>query len=735
MLNLFKSKKNTNPSKFFDRAEYILNPSSSLNEEDSSILGFLSVLNANFGFTPHVRQLEAGLAMSEGYSVNMLTGEGKTISLAISAFIGVSLYNKKQIICSSNSLLSKRDFNNIKQSFMDSNISVSFFESEKDLEAEIVYSSFENLAQSIMSMQGSPLLLDKYISEANLLIDEIDTVIIDMGMSPYYYSKIDKTGGFDFDFLSSLSNCLEDNDFGIDDSTKNVFINNFGIDKIKRQLDVDVTDPIISHPLNLFIKGNRIMVKDVDYAIVDSKICVIDQNTKTTKIGYEFVNGLQQIIQKKENVELSPFTYISNQITTPRICDYFHSSCGCSGTAIESKEAISIVSKSETIEIPPFFANNVSSLPSRIFTNKDALYSSTLSEIEKLKHNSNSPILVICETISEARKISSLLKDNHFEHSSSFGENINIDSVVLSKAGTTGTLTVATTQAGRGVDIKLDNSENKGLQLITVGAFLSERAEKQANGRVGRHGEPGSFQNFYSLEDKLVVDFGGSNLRKISKIIEKEEETEIEGSIFRKLFISAQKESDASIMTSLNNVLEFDNLISIQRDAFLKTKHSFLKDKDFSLASLVSMIPKYIDSYMQDGFNFEMMDGSEISSILNEDIGISLFDDSISEHGVESTIESYILEMAEFKDISPSIIQTGIYVLDQLWDRHYSTLIGMKDGIHFQALNNKDPFSVFKEKSFHEYHSFSARVSKNMINNMLGAGYSLLSKLKNSIET
>lgn len=688
--------------------------------------------------TPHVKQIEASHLMVNGKSVDMPTGEGKTIALGVAAAVLALTTKNKVVVCSSNDVLSSRDLEYLSPFFVALGLTHSGINSRDDLTSQIIYSSYSTLAGSILELEKNTALLNTLLGkkETVLLVDEIDTVVIDQGIRPVSVSDKKTVSITDFELISKIEKTLTIDDFDVDPGNKNIFFSEDAVQKIISQHGIDIyalDQSNILHSLSVLVKANRVMKVGVDYLFEDDKILVIDPVTGFIQAGSEFVGGLQQALQFKEGASFTDETFVNGTITTQRLFNTFKRVCGCSGTAKLAEEEILVATGSEVVEVERFFSLNVVDGGSRIFTDKSSMFDRAFSEVSFLKSKNNSPLLLIFENSKEAMDFySGFLEKSDFTVDLALGDNIKADQKIFIDAGKSNKLTVATVAAGRGVDIVMGEDVNEGMNLITVGAFSSVRSSAQAKGRVGRHGDQGSFQEFCSLSDSLVEEFGGSSLQKIKGFVDKEPETELTGKMFKNLFSSAQKESDLSIREALVGIYQYDELIGTQREAFLSTRNAVLSDSEFNLNWLKNMVGKYSEALVlnSDLYGVDTMTDGEIASELNKFVGISIFDESLdSNYGINSLVLQEIETISQFKDLSAPVTQTAIFVLDSLWGNHFRDLSNMKEGIHLRALNAKDPFSEFKRESYNLYSGFSGKVALNLVDNVLGVSFSLLLKM------
>lgn len=740
-MNFFKwgQNKNKKSAEFANKMSLALNGNSyQFTDFEKNFFTSLLAVKSALGLTPHEKQIEAAYLMFNGISVDMPTGEGKTIALAIAASVHILSGEYKVIVCSSNNELSSRDIHYLSPYFGELDITATGLTSIDSLSSQIVYCSYSTLASAVLELDKNTSMSKQFLGDMDsiVLLDEIDTIVIDQGVSPVSISSKRNVDSDAFAELSLINDILDNSDFEIDLDTKNVYFTDNAVSKIMDKIGIDIyslDQTNLLHSLSIFVKAFRVMSKNVDYFVENDQILVVDPYTGLSKPGHEFTGGLQQALQFKENVPLTPETYLIDTITTKRCFSKFKSVCGCSGTARLAEEEIRISTRSTVVSVDRFYPSNVSDLGLRIFKDKKSMFEEAFITLFELRSNNNSPLLLIFDTSKEGYSfVDNFLKDSGLSYSLALGDDIKNDQFVLSRAGEVGALTVATVAAGRGVDIVLSNEVENGMNLMTIGAFYSLRSTFQANGRVGRHGDVGSFQGFCSLEDSLIVEFGGSSLQKIKKFVDNESETELTGQMFKKLFTAAQKESDANIKDILNNIYQYDEIIGIQREAFLSTRNSVLSDLDFKLDWMKRMVGRYKQAFVSANnvHDIDLLSDGKIGSLLNLSIGVNIFDESLeSMNGFESIVLLKINTLSDFSDLSVPVTQTAIFVLDSLWSNHFRVLFDLKEGIHLRSLNNKDPFSEFKRDSYKLYSLFSDKVAHNLVENVLGAGYSLLRKM------
>ncbi len=670
-------------------------------------------------------QIDAANAMFNGDIVDLDTGEGKTFSILLTA----SVLKEQTFIVSSNSFLSERDFNFSKDYFDKIGKKSSRLSANTVFSHDVIFCTSIELSDMILSLQQNPSLYNKIFDnkKLNIIVDEIDVIVVDLGSSPFYSSSEKKFDDKNISLFEKMIKYVSKNEYTIEPDTKEIYIEENSLNKILNNLDIDLFDiknADMLYQFTLYIKALYVLQKDVDYFVSNEKIVVIDPVLKLPKKGFRYIGGLHQYVEYKENLSYTNVLFHNNSITMKEVFNLFSFISGCSATAKYSQDTIYAATGKNVVSIKPFFTSNRKEHDVIFLTKTKCLHKEIDNIIEKkLFKKSN---IIMFQNQSELESFAKNTNLNDFKKT--MGLSLGDDYSTLLDVGMHPSTVLSTISAGRGIHIDVSNEvkENGGINIILVGAFDSERALHQAKGRIGRRSSPGEKYELVSLQDSVLVEYGGSSLKRILKFIKNETECHIEGKMYKKLYMKAMKEYSGKQLEALSLLYSYDEIISKQREGFFATKKMIEDDKNFELGWLKKMVKKSVETLANEDLDFH--DDPYLS--FNTSLHYNVFNKTGDENSLTKDIDALIETLSNAKFLKKEVKKLSFFLLNNIWNEHYEQLITLKEGIYLRSLNNKDPFSEFKRESYHMYTMVSNRISRNLVENLIGLMVSTLKTLK-----
>ena len=525
--------------------------------EDIKVEAFATAREAAYrviGEKPYYVQILGGLAIHGGNIAEMKTGEGKTLTATMPAYLN-ALTGQGVHIITVNEYLAERDANwmgNIYR-FLGLTVGINFRESSPKEKKEaylcdIMYTTNNEL--------GFDYLRDNMVVKAEnrvqrplnfVIIDEVDSVLIDEARTPLIisggrmesaklYISSDK-------FVKKLT---ENKGYIYDEKTKSVSLDEEGIKDAEKFFNVDnlydLSNTNLVHYINQALRANYAMKKDMDYVVSDGKIVIVDPFTGRLMAGRSYSDGLHQAIEAKEGVEIEQETKTLATITFQNLFRMYNKLSGMTGTAKTEEEEFREIYNMYVIEIPtnqPIARKDYGDL---LFATKKGKYKAIINEIKE-RHANGQPVLVGTIAVETSELISSMLKKEHIPHEVLNAKNNAREAEIIAKAGDKGAVTIATNMAGRGTDIKLSDEvkELGGLFVIGTERHESRRIDNQLRGRSGRQGDPGASQFCVSFEDALMVRFGTDRAKEMLARIGFDDDTSIRNKFLSGSIESAQK--------------------------------------------------------------------------------------------------------------------------------------------------------------------------------------------------
>lgn len=699
------------------------------NNLDNKSLSFAIIKEASIrtlNLDPFHTQLLGAFYLSQGKVIEMKTGEGKSLTAAIAAVYN-SLLGHKSYIASVNEYLVKRDFDIYFPLFNFFDLTVDYTHSpnsKKDIySSDIIYSVASTLIFDYLFDNMTYFKDDQsQLSRDFIIIDEIDSILIDEARTPFNVSGILSSPSFDFHQANSfVTSLVPDSDFILDFSLRSVTLLDSGVDKIESFFEIKLfqDDSSFIHFIEQSILANFFYKESIHYIIYENQIVLIDENTGVLLHGRHFSSGLQQAIEAKENIPLSPMTTIYAEITYQNYFHLFNKIAGMSGTIKTEESELSQVYGLEVVQLPTYKQNKRTDLPDLIFPTKNAKIQYLIKEVKKL-HQLNIPILIGTSSVADNELIANLLLKEGLSINVLNAKNAFEESTIISQAGYAGSITIVTNMAGRGVDIKLDDiSKNTGLFIFGFEKYESRRIDNQLRGRAGRQGDQGTTQFLVSLEDNIFNFLGDSKIINIIKNVGIDENEPINSKLISNQLLNAQKNIESTYFDLRKNLVQYDTIISKQRNIFYSLRNDIL---NYNLEQIVLKISDLTDFTTENVFTNDSLDFVALKNIYD----IS-FDQQLSKDEFKSLlIKNIFFKYNDMPDEDTLMFLKSIYLdsLDKAWTKHIASLSDLKYGIGLRQLNHKDPLIEFNKESFFLFENFLKSIQIDILKSLLKIQFS-----------
>ncbi|MBI4138123.1 MAG: preprotein translocase subunit SecA [Candidatus Wildermuthbacteria bacterium] len=575
-------------------------------------------------------QMLGGMVLHEGKIAEMKTGEGKTLTATLPAYLN-ALEGKGAHVITVNDYLAKRDAVWMGQIYDFLGLSVacvlhdasyiydasyrqgSLEDAERDatggFKVEDVYlrpvSRKEAYAADITygtnNEFGFDYLRDNMAQEIAFqvqrghhfaIVDEIDSILIDEARTPLIISAPDQESSSWYGEFSALIPKLEkDMDYTVDEKLKAVSLTEQGIDKIERLTGVkDIYQERgikFLHHVEQGLKAHVLFEKDRDYVVRSGQVIIVDEFTGRMLPGRRYSGGLHQALEAKEGVQVQPESITLASITFQNYFRMYKKLSGMTGTALTSAEEFSKVYGLEVISVPTNKTMVRKDFSDRIYQTNQAKFRAIVKEVAEA-HKKGQPVLVGTVSIQKNEYISELLKREGIPHEVLNAKYHEKEGMIIAQAGKKGHVTVATNMAGRGVDIVLGGNprdekeaqevkELGGLHIIGTERHEARRIDNQLRGRAGRQGDPGSTQFFVSLEDDLIRIFGGDRMASIMRQLRLPEDEAIESGMVSRAIESAQSKIEGFHFDSRKHLLEYDDVLNKHRETVYRKRKEILE--------------------------------------------------------------------------------------------------------------------------------------------------------------
>lgn len=698
--------------------------------EDIKVEAFAVAREAAFrviGEKPYYVQILGGLAIHYGNIAEMKTGEGKTLTSTMPAYLN-ALTGKGVHIITVNEYLAGRDaewMGNIYR-FLGLTVGVNYRElsSQEKREAyqcDIMYSTNNEI--------GFDYLRDNMVVNAEsrvqrklnfAIVDEVDSVLIDEARTPLIISGGRMQSAKLYTQADRFVKSLKENDGYIyDEKTKAVTLDEKGIAKAEKAFGVDniydMEHTNLVHHINQALRANYAMKVDVDYVVADGKIVIVDQFTGRLMQGRNYSDGLHQAIEAKEGVEIQEETKTLATITFQNLFRMYDKLAGMTGTAKTEEEEFRDIYNMYVICIPtnkPVIRKDYGDL---IFATAKGKYKAIVNEIVE-RHKTGQPVLVGTVAVETSELISSMLKKKNIPHEVLNAKNNAREAEIIAKAGEKGAVTIATNMAGRGTDIKLTDEvkELGGLCVIGTERHESRRIDNQLRGRAGRQGDPGFSQFCVSFEDDLMVRFGTDRAKALLQRVGFSDDMSIRNKALSSSIESAQRRVEGNNFDIRKTLLQYDDVINKQREIIYNKRNEILDSESIS-----DTIKETIHNHIEDLVHEHIMpeghltekDLSEIVEAVNENLlRKDMKVDEIENMDIPEVVDyifnrvdqEYVDKMSEVPDDIRNEFEKAVAlrVIDTHWMEHINTMSHLREGIHLRGYAQEDPLRAYTTEGY-----------------------------------
>ncbi len=769
-------------------------------------------------------QLIGGYFLHNAHIAEMRTGEGKTLVATLPAYLN-ALTGKGVHVITVNDYLAKRDSEWMGKIYKFLGLSVGVilsnhnspteFEDKRAAYAcDITYGTnnefgFDYLRDNMATSED--MLVQRPYNYA--IIDEVDSILIDEARTPLIISGRVEQSADTYTLMSKIAPQLKkDVDYEVDEKNKNIILTEDGIDRAQELIgckDLFDINTQFAHHLLQALKAKELFIRDTDYVVKDNQVVIVDEFTGRLMQGRRWSDGLHQAIEAKEGVEIQDETQTLASITFQNLFRLYPKLSGMTGTAMTEEAEFGKIYNLEVTSIPTNKPDIRINYPDVIFKTEVVKYNKVVDDIIK-QHELGRPVLVGTISIEKSEYLSSLLKKRGIKHNVLNAKQHEREAYIIAQAGRYGAVTIATNMAGRGTDIllggnaeylakekleemkvnpdttdyenikkrvleetkKLTEDEHRkvvevgGLHVIGTERHESRRIDNQLRGRAARQGDPGSTRFFLSLQDNLMRIFGGDKMTAIMNMMNADEDMEIESSIITRQIQAAQKKVETYHFDIRKSVLEYDDVMNIQREKFYAQRRKVLKGKGLR-EDIKYMIEREIDrllkSYITPEMNPEEYVKEDLETLIKElhstipqlsyigfddiknykyqriydnlkDAALKAYDDHEEEiiNFYNSIMKQYngeaYVEQVPFTDdnlvrsLERDIL---LRVVDNRWIDHLHNIDMLREGIGLRAYGQKDPLIEYKKEAYDLFNNMMYEIQGNTVKHLFRAKFGI----------
>ena len=694
------------------------------------------------GMKPFYCQILGGLAIHYGNIAEMKTGEGKTLTATMPAYLN-ALDGKGVHIVTVNEFLSSRDSEWMGNVFRFLGLSVglnlrelSTTEKREAYNCDIMYTTNNEL--------GFDYLRDNMVVKKEnrvqrglnfCIVDEVDSILIDEARTPLIISGgVAQSANLYVQADSFVKSLKENEDYIMDEKTKSINLTDEGTRKAEEKFNLknlyDIDNTSLVHHITQALRANYFMHIDVDYVVSDNKIVIVDQFTGRLMRGRAFSEGLHQAIEAKEGVPIQQETKTLATITFQNLFRMYNKLSGMTGTAKTEEEEFRNIYNMYVITIPtnkPVIREDAVDL---LYPGKEGKYSAIVKEIER-RHKLGQPILVGTIAIETSELISKMLTKKKIPHEVLNAKNNAREADIIAKAGAKGAVTIATNMAGRGTDIKLGEgvAELGGLCVIGTERHESRRIDNQLRGRSGRQGDPGFTQFYLSFEDDLMVRFGSDKYKGMLANLGFTGEQVVQNKMLANSFESAQRKVEGNNFDIRKQLLQYDDVMNNQREIIYSKRNEIL-DNDSIHESTLKLLRDHVNDVVNDHLvesnKLENKDYDEILETVNENllknhrIAISEIKGKSASEVIQIIQDLVILDYNEkLEDIPEEVVNefekaVTLKVIDNYWMEHISTMSHLREGIGLRGYANENPLQAYTMEGYDLFDMMLSRINKDV---------------------
>jgi len=670
-------------------------------------------------------QLIGGIVLHQGKITEMKTGEGKTLAATLPVYLN-ALTGKGVHVVTVNDYLSRRDTVWMGQIYDAIGLSIGCINHDQSFSYDSSYKIddeqrdelggfkvFEDYLKPISRKQaydcdivygtnnefGFDYLRDNMAQNKEALvqreynfaiIDEVDSILIDEARTPLIVSAPDTESAKMYEQFSKIVPKLKkETDFTVDEKLRAISLTNAGMDKVEEILGMkdmyqEKTIQIIHH-LEQALKAEILFKKDKDYVVKDGEIMIVDEFTGRLMPGRRYSGGLHQAIEAKENVVVKKESKTLASITFQNFFRMYSKLAGMTGTALTNAEEFDKVYSLDVIIVPTNKEIIREDLSDLVFKNEAGKFKAAIKTIKEC-YEKKQPVLVGTVSIEKNEYLGKLLKREGINCNILNAKNHEKEAEIIAQAGKSGTVTVATNMAGRGVDIVLggnppDSFEQVkkagGLFVIGTERHDARRIDNQLRGRSGRQGDPGKTQFFVSLEDELMRRFGSDKIKALMDTLMLPDDQPIQNRLISSAIEKSQSRIEGYNFDIRNHVLKYDEVMNKQREAIYRRRKEILFEKDFT------------EKIKQ------LMDEKELKEYMNK----------------RETLEK------------PDIFEKFVFLrtIDMIWMEHLETMDCLRQSVGLRAYGQKDPLVEYKNEGRRLFDGLLQNMDNSIVEMLLKA--------------
>ncbi len=747
-------------------------------------------------------QIVGGIVLSEGKIAEMKTGEGKTLTGTLPLVL-FALAGKGSHLVTVNDYLSRWQASLMGPIFHYLGLSVASIQHEQSFlydpsyqpeqeEIDKLEGETQGLVMDVKHMRPVPrreayaaditfgtnnefgfdYLRDNMAQNASqlvqrdlffVIVDEVDSILIDEARTPLIISQpdTDPTDKY-IQFARIVDNLQDEADYKTDEKHKSASLTDEGINKIEKILKVDnIYDTskgvTTLHHIEQALRARTLFKRDRDYVVRDNEIIIVDEFTGRLMFGRRYSEGLHQAIEAKENVKIQQESKTLATITFQNLFRLYAKLSGMTGTAKTEEEEFFKIYKLHVVQIPtnkPMVRQDSSDT---VYKTEPAKFKAIAEDVKE-RNKRGQPVLIGTVSIAKNELLAEHLQKEGVKFEVLNAKNHEREAQIIAQAGRLGAVTLATNIAGRGVDILLggnpiDSDEAKqvrdagGLHILGTERHESRRIDNQLRGRAGRQGDPGSSQFFVSMEDDLMRLFGGERMKSLMTKLGIPDDQPVEAKMVSRSIEQAQKKIEGLNFDTRKHVLEYDDVLNLQRTRIYKMRRRYLtgqtEETDQELKQeFLDLIRDEIDDVVNSTFAVQENPTEALQEITKQVSGIYALPEDISqrlaaamanaadrEFAVADALYQGAADLMEAKEqeIGKEVFDQAmrfiaLQAVDVLWMEHLDTMDHLRDSVRLRGYGQRDPLVEYKKEGYGMFQRLLADINAQIVHSILKLG-------------
>ncbi|MDA9081713.1 preprotein translocase subunit SecA [Candidatus Pelagibacter sp.] len=706
-------------------------------------------------------QIIGGIVLHEGKIAEMKTGEGKTLTITLAAYLN-ALTQKGVHIVTVNDYLAKRDCEEMGKIYKFLGLSSGFINNEQDdnerkknYNCDITYATnselgFDYLRDNMKFSKNEMTQREHYFS----IVDEIDSCLIDEARTPLIISGAAEDKTEQYLAINKLINRLTNIDFEIDEKDKNILLTNEGIDNVEKIFSnagilknnnfYDPENLNLVHYVNQALRANHLFEKGRDYIVKDGSLKIIDELTGRILEGRRYGDGLHQALEAKEKVDIQAENQTLASITYQNYFKLYKKISGCTGTAATEAEEFYQIYNLTVVSIPTNKKMIRKDWNDQIFRSEKEKNNIIIKKIKECSQTGQ-PVLIFTSSINKSELYSKLLKSNGIKHTVLNAKNHEKEAEIIANAGKLNSIIITTSISGRGVDIQLGGkkdilSPNKieieknnvkslgGLFVIGTERMESRRVDNQARGRAGRQGDEGNSIFFVSLEDDLMRIFGSESMNNVLEKLGLKDGESIDHPWINKALERAQQKVEARNFDIRKTLLKFDDVLNDQRHVIFSQRNNVINGEEIfefvdqilieNIQQLLSAKESYLKTPNSNDYTNQLKSLFG-KSFQDDEIELLIklkdkdFEKKIKERFLQKREEriSY-LKLEQAKEIEKRIF---LQTIDMNWKSHIQYLEQLRQVIGLRSYGQRDPLVEYKKEAFFLFENLLKKLKSDLI--------------------